>query len=79
MNKEESKQSSNPLWQLNEQMKKLREDNGLSIEEFAQLLNVVPECIKKLEHYRKFWKFQTCLGAIRKFGKTFKIEIVDRQ
>ncbi len=74
----EIKMRNKPLWQLNAQIKKVREEKGLSVEEFARTLSLRLEVVEAIENYDSFWQFKTAVSILRKFGKTLKIDVVDK-
>ncbi len=73
------KKRNNPLWQLNPQFKQLRMRFRLSIEEFASILRIKPDLIESMETDEYCWNYQNALRIAHNFGKTFKIEIVDKK
>ncbi len=75
----ENKKRRHPLWQLNEQMKKLREDNGISVEEFAEIIHMRIENVEAKENNLQYWKLHSLIWCLRKFDKTMRIEVVDKE
>lgn len=68
MNKEEGERL---LRVLGENTKRIREEHGLSLEKFAELCEISPERLKKIEEGKiKRLKFIELLRAVYKLGLT---------